>query len=397
VPDTASSKPPVKPDDRSLPKKPEIPPAGNKQVALAPKQQSKKPPPQLNKNDGSEQVSEKSPPTIDHQPSSSQQERSPKPKPLAAPGKPHPPKERPQKKTVSSQDVRPPPVKPKTEPKPPIERKTTAPESHAPESIDSPSDNRLRTGAPAHFAPKIPLDKLVPDGVRIGAEFGSKKENAVAKPPAPPKSKEESPVMQEHPTKQPHNEKPPDKPATAPDEVKQTKAKADMRSVRGVEHDRSKVLNVYYLGGGLVALALFSMIPGIRDVIDHFRVLESNGVARWAFFVLFVGTVQLAYAFYLVQLPDWSSVWVVAIFSLLLSAAYALLLAITMLGGSDSQIVEFLQLAHLAEKGPREVFSRATMWCFVMLSTTSLFTYFSGRVGTKWHHQFVTTTVAAAK
>jgi hypothetical protein len=30
------------------------------------------------------------------------------------------------------------------------------------------------------------------------------------------------------------------------------------------------------------------------------------------------------------------------------------------------------------------------MWCFVMLSTTGLFTYFAGRVGTKWHHQYVT-------
>ena len=85
--------------------------------------------------------------------------------------------------------------------------------------------------------------------------------------------------------------------------------------MRGVEHDPQKIGTVYQLGFCLALLGAVGMYPAVMDVVRHVRDFDSTGVERWAFLVFFVTALQLVYALYLVQLPDWSTTWVVMIVS----------------------------------------------------------------------------------
>ena len=121
------------------------------------------------------------------------------------------------------------------------------------------------------------------------------------------------------------------------------------------------------------------MVPGGLDIVDHFRFIDdSPGVSRWAFLILMLGIVQVAYAVYIAQLPDWSSVWVLALVSLTLASAYAMILAVVLLSATDNGVIAWLHL----DQAPR---AKAARWCFMMLSLTSLLAYFAGRFSVRWH------------
>ncbi|MCO6456570.1 MAG: hypothetical protein J5I93_14830, partial [Pirellulaceae bacterium] len=150
----------------------------------------------------------------------------------------------------------------------------------------------------------------------------------------------------------------------------------------GYEHDPSKLATAYYLGAATAGVALLGIVPAIFEIADHFQHLDdSPGIARWTWLLLVLGCVQLAYALYVVQLPDWSSVWVVALACLGLAAAYAMVLGAVLLSTADNGFIQFMHL-HLV---PRRQTSR---WCFMMLSLTSLLTYFAGRAAVRWHHTY---------
>jgi hypothetical protein len=152
--------------------------------------------------------------------------------------------------------------------------------------------------------------------------------------------------------------------------------------VHGYQADRDKVATVRWLATALFAIALFGMIPAGREIAEHFRVEDGSLLHRWVYASLLICGLQLAYAGYLIQLPDWSSVWVVTIFSLIVAAAYAAMLCLTLLAGADSQFVQLLDLAERLRGG------KATGWCFVMLCMTGLLAYSSGRVGSRWRQAF---------
>jgi hypothetical protein len=136
--------------------------------------------------------------------------------------------------------------------------------------------------------------------------------------------------------------------------------------------------SAYYLAAALALMAVFSMVPGVNELLYHFQ-NDDAPVYGWAYLVLLIGIVELAYALYLFQLPDWSSIWVVTLATLLIATAYAMLLAVVLLARDDSRLLVSLQLtaAHLPK-------GRVTLWCLMMVSLTSLLTYFCGRVGVRW-------------
>jgi hypothetical protein len=156
----------------------------------------------------------------------------------------------------------------------------------------------------------------------------------------------------------------------------------DTLPVRGYEHSAEKRWTVYQLGAILILAAVFGAVPAVLDVIAHFQAIESPGVSRWAWALLLASVIQLAYAVYLFQLPDWSSVWTVSIVLLVFATAYAMLLGLLMLADNQSQVVQFLELAD-ARAG-----HKATGWCLIMLSICSLLAYFCGRTGARWHHAY---------
>jgi hypothetical protein len=138
---------------------------------------------------------------------------------------------------------------------------------------------------------------------------------------------------------------------------------------------------VRLLAAAVGLAAICSMLPAFLDTFAHFQYADSPGVARWAYLLLGAGVLHIAYAVYLAQLPDWSSVVVVSILCLITASCYAAVLSLTVLASSDSNVIAFLQLADQIRSG------RAAGWCFIMLCVAGLLSYFSGRIGLRWRRR----------
>jgi hypothetical protein len=137
------------------------------------------------------------------------------------------------------------------------------------------------------------------------------------------------------------------------------------------------------LAAALLAAALLSSAPAVWDVMEYFRdvdPVEPHGIARWALLVLLLATVQIAYAFYLFQLPDWTSVRIVTLHALAMAAFYALALGGVLVSGAGSWVVgpDGWQLADQLAGG------RAALWCVAMVSLSSVLAFFAGRLAMRW-------------
>lgn len=120
-------------------------------------------------------------------------------------------------------------------------------------------------------------------------------------------------------------------------------------------------------------------MPAVLDIVDHFRAEDSPGIANWAFVLIAAAGLQAAYAVYAMQLPDWSTVWVTSLFALVLATLYAMVLAIAMLAGADSELIQSLDLADKIQG------NKAAGWSFILASLSSLLAYFGGRLSVRWH------------
>jgi hypothetical protein len=143
--------------------------------------------------------------------------------------------------------------------------------------------------------------------------------------------------------------------------------------------DRGNVWAAYQLAGAVILTALFSVAPAIWDVVEYAQFPEGQFVARWALALFLLGLVQLAYAAFLVQLPDWSSVWVVTVYSLVLAAIYAAVLGLVLLSSEEGLVVRALQLSDKLAGG------KAVLWCLSMVSVSTILAFFAGRLSARWH------------
>ena len=149
--------------------------------------------------------------------------------------------------------------------------------------------------------------------------------------------------------------------------------------IQGCEPHPRNVTASQWLAMGIAAVAIIGMIPALFDIAAHFRVIDSPGVAVWAYLSLWIALIEISYAVYLVQLPDWSSLWVATWVTLVISVVYAMLLGFTYLSRTDGWVARALDLSdHLAG-------GRAAGWCFIMLCLTSLLSYLSGRLSVRWY------------
>ena len=98
-----------------------------------------------------------------------------------------------------------------------------------------------------------------------------------------------------------------------------------------------------------------------------------------------LATLQGAYSAYVYQLPDWSTVWVVTIVTLVIATGYGMMLGLTFITHGDAWLVNILDLGDVLRGG------RASLWCFVMLCLTSLVSYFSGRISVRWRGELIAT------
>jgi len=167
--------------------------------------------------------------------------------------------------------------------------------------------------------------------------------------------------------------------------------KPDREVIRGYEHDIQRRQTVYHLGIALMLTALFGAIPAVMDIVASLRALEPRGVASWAFALLLASAIQLAYSIYLVQLPDWSTAWVVSLVALVMATGYAMFLGIVLLARDDNLIIRYLELANTVYG------NKAAGWCLIMLSISSLLAYFSGRISVRWRHAYDLLTRSASE
>jgi hypothetical protein len=150
----------------------------------------------------------------------------------------------------------------------------------------------------------------------------------------------------------------------------------------GVEHDPGKKWTVYQLGMAVAALGLAGMYPSIAEVIRHVTDFDSTGVEAWAYFVFLLTGIQLVYALYLVQLPDWSTLWVVMILCACVTVFYAMAMGVSMMAGKDNALIAALGLTAPQENG------YLSLWCLMMMMLTSLLTYALVRASVKWQKSF---------
>lgn len=149
------------------------------------------------------------------------------------------------------------------------------------------------------------------------------------------------------------------------------------RPSHGVEHSMDRRRMVLLLAGVLAAAGLFLAAPAAIKLFEQVRTGDP-AIPRWVYALLLLGGLHLAYACYVAQIPDWSTVWVVAVAMLLCSGLNAVLLAAIWLGRQDGLLVGMLELHDQLPHG------RASGWCFIMLCLSSLFAYFTGRMAARW-------------
>ncbi|NLF73299.1 MAG: hypothetical protein GX575_30035 [Candidatus Anammoximicrobium sp.] len=139
---------------------------------------------------------------------------------------------------------------------------------------------------------------------------------------------------------------------------------------------------VYQLGMWVIAVAVVSMIPALLNVTPSAPQADSAPVSRWALALLLAGGLQIAYAVYLIQLPDWGTAWVTSIVMLAFATAYAALLGILTLAGPQSQVVQFLEL------GDSLPGRQASTWCLLMLVLSGSLAYFCGCISFRWRRTY---------
>jgi hypothetical protein len=146
----------------------------------------------------------------------------------------------------------------------------------------------------------------------------------------------------------------------------------------GVAPTPSQRVTVWQLAAALLAVAIMSIGPSIWEIGDYLGSDGEQSVARWAFLLLMLGVVQVGCLFLLIQVPDWSSVWIVTIQSLVLAAIYAAVLGLTVITGGDSTLISALQLEFQYASG------KAPLWCVCLAATYASLAFFAGRFSAKW-------------
>jgi hypothetical protein len=146
--------------------------------------------------------------------------------------------------------------------------------------------------------------------------------------------------------------------------------------------DPGKQRAALHWGVVLGVLALFGAVPAVWEWFAMWQNIESAATPPWVYAILLASLVQLAYAVYLSQAPDWSALWATTGAMVVASAGYALMLGTTLMGRSESTLVVVFGYA---DKLPG---NRAAMWCFVMLCLTSVVTYFLGLTAVRWQRAY---------
>lgn len=164
-----------------------------------------------------------------------------------------------------------------------------------------------------------------------------------------------------------------------------------------MEHHPEELWPVYSIAFALGALALFSLGPVVMEFISWYQALatmeETPGLGFWVWLVLLTAVLELGYAVYLAQLPDWSTLWVVTLVAILIASGYAGGLGLMMLADKNSPLIADLGLAFLRENRS----GSAALWCLCVMSLGGMLSYFSGVLSWQWSRRSLALLTATAK
>ncbi len=133
------------------------------------------------------------------------------------------------------------------------------------------------------------------------------------------------------------------------------------RNPIAVGSTKSLRATVYRIAAGLVFVSIVSMWPALR--------YWDLGVAPgWAQGVLLVAILQLAYAAWLVSIPDWASLW----------ASMFVLAIVATLYGTTAAMTLATPMEHEPPLGLQSVRHAAPYWCFCMMLLTISAAYLCG-------------------
>jgi hypothetical protein len=120
--------------------------------------------------------------------------------------------------------------------------------------------------------------------------------------------------------------------------------------------------------------ALVSLMPVI---VGHANLFSAP---PWALAAVFLAVLQLIYAAWMVNAPDWTSARVQMVVCAVLATIYAMLLTLTMITPVDRPLI----------LGLGEVRHAAPAWCGLMLVLMGAATWFCGRTSAKWRRRLST-------
>ncbi len=135
--------------------------------------------------------------------------------------------------------------------------------------------------------------------------------------------------------------------------------------------DKGHLESVRWLGVIVSIAAVFSMLPALGY-------LNLQTAPGWARAVLLLGALQLFFIVWLINEPDWASVWVLMLVFAGVSTLYGMATAMAIATPLDEPML--LGMGEIRDSSPR--------WCGSVLLVMSLCTYLCGRVSARWRRIF---------
>jgi hypothetical protein len=137
--------------------------------------------------------------------------------------------------------------------------------------------------------------------------------------------------------------------------------------------DQGNLATVKWLALILGLAVAFSLAPVVY--LAHLNPATAPG---WARVVVLLAAVQAGYIAWMLNVPDWASVWVVMLVFAAVSAIYAVATSVAVATPLDQPIW----------LGMGEVRRSAGAWCASVLLAMSLATYLCGRTAARWRRTF---------
>ena len=133
--------------------------------------------------------------------------------------------------------------------------------------------------------------------------------------------------------------------------------------------DPGRIATVKWLTLLLLAAVLFSLAPVVR--LGHLNLEAAPG---WARAVVLLAMLQTVFVVWMLNRPDWATVWVVMIVFAAVSTLY----------GTATAVAIATPPHQTMPLGMSEVRQTAAGWCLSVLLLMALATYFAGRVASRW-------------